>query len=84
VTAHRPYPIDYDRGPQMPDQHIVVNAKTLTMFERALNVFKNLVVIFTCVIVLYVVYRVYVALVEFSERMSQISDAATTGNLFGG
>lgn len=43
----------------------------LRTFERALDIVKNVVVIVTCLVLLYGAWSVYSALAEFSDRVGQ-------------
>lgn len=49
-----------------------------SVFERALEIVKNFVVIITCVVILYVVITVYMALNDLSNQLNDV------GKYFGG
>ena len=44
----------------------------LVPYERALDMIKNVVVIVTCLVVLYAMWSVYSALAEVSQRLEQL------------
>lgn len=61
-------------APEPPVQVEVVE-DSLTAWERALDLIKNIVVIVTCLVILYVVYRGYVALSALQDGLEQLRDS---------
>lgn len=61
-------------APEPPVQVEVVE-DSLTTWERALDLIKNIVVILTCLVILYVVYRGYVAVSALQDGLEQLRDS---------
>lgn len=63
-----------------PVVQVEVKEDGLVPWERALNLIKNVLVILTCVVILYVVYRAHVALSVLQENLRELGDSLGGGS----